>query len=107
MVTVEVEKESKLLPIFVPILKKDAVSSLAAVKEALALRNDHNLHQILGSPGYKQTEGGVLNNQKLEDLCSEKEITLSFTPGSPTIIKWYSRENGWDDGSSTPQTSSP
>ena len=31
-VTIEVDKESKLLPIFVPMPKKDSVSALAALK---------------------------------------------------------------------------
>ena len=34
-VTIEVEKESKLLPIFVPMPKKDSISAIAALKEAL------------------------------------------------------------------------
>ena len=29
-VTVEIDKESKLMPIFIPMMKKDAVSGLAA-----------------------------------------------------------------------------
>ena len=58
-VTSEVEKESKLLPIFAPMPKKDAVSGLAATKEALALRNDRNLHQITGSRITRiQADGG-------------------------------------------------
>ena len=33
--TLEVDKESKLLPIFVPMPKKDSISGLAAIEEAL------------------------------------------------------------------------
>ena len=36
-VTVEIVKESKLLPIFAPMPKKDSVSGLAAIKEALTV----------------------------------------------------------------------
>ena len=64
-ITVEVDKEAKLMPIFIPMLKKDAVSGLAAVKEAFTLRNDRNVHEVTGS-------------QKLKDLCFDKNITLSF-----------------------------
>ena len=39
-VTIEVKHEYKLRPIFVPSPKKDAVTTLAAVKEALPLRNE-------------------------------------------------------------------
>ena len=46
-VTVEINKGSKLLPIFVvPMPQKDSVSGLAAIKEALTLCNDRNLRQI-------------------------------------------------------------
>ena len=48
MVTVEVDMISKPIPIFVAMLKMGAVSGLAAVKEALALRNGSNLHQTTG-----------------------------------------------------------
>ena len=59
MVTVEVDTVSKLLPIFVPMPKRDVMCGLAAVKEALALRNDRNLHQITGCRITRiQTDGG-------------------------------------------------
>ena len=66
----EIDKESKLLPIFVLMPKKDSVSGLAAIKEALTLRHDRNLHQITGSRIVRtQADGaGEFNNQKLKDL---------------------------------------
>ena len=69
-VTIEVDKASKLLPIFVSMPKKDPVSGLAAIKEALTLCNDRNLHQISGSRivRIQADGGGELNNQKLKDL---------------------------------------
>ena len=79
----DVEKESKLLPICVPMPKKDAVSGLAAIKEALTLcMIDRNLHQITGSSITRiQADGGEeLNNQKLKDLCFDKDSNLSFSP---------------------------
>ena len=58
-VTIEIDKESKLLPIFVPMPKKDAVCALAAIKEALSLCQDRNLHQITGSRALRiQADGG-------------------------------------------------
>ena len=81
-VTIELEKESKLLPIFVPMPKKDAPCALAAIKEALTLGQDRNLHQITGSriARIQADGGGELNNQKLKDLCWDRSIVLSFSP---------------------------
>ena len=79
-VTIEVDKESKLFPIFVPMPKKDSASALAALKEALTLCQDRNLHQITGSRivCIQADGGGEFNNQKLKDLCFDKSIVLSF-----------------------------
>ena len=58
-VTIEIDKESKLLPSFVPIPKKDATCAVAALKEALTLCQDRNLHQITGSRVVRiQADGG-------------------------------------------------
>ena len=86
--TIEIDKESKLLPIFVPMPTKDTVCALAAIKEALALCQDRNLHQITGSRVLRiQADGGgEFSNQKLKDLCWEKNIILSLS----AIFKWYS-----------------
>ena len=64
-VTVKADKESKLSPIFVPLPKKDSVSGLAAIKEALTLCSDRNLHQITGwrIVRIQADGGGELNNQ--------------------------------------------
>ena len=48
-VNIEMDKESKLLPIFVPMPKKDAACAPAAIKEALSLCQDRSLHQVTGS----------------------------------------------------------
>ena len=64
VVTVEADCESKLLPIFTPIPKRDAVSGLAVVKEALTLCNDRKLPQIIGSriTRIQADGGGEFNN---------------------------------------------
>ena len=48
-VTIEVDNVSKLLPFFVTMPKKDAVCAIAALKEALVMCDNRNLHQIKGS----------------------------------------------------------
>ena len=65
-VTIEVNNESKLLPFFVPMPKKDAVC----------------VHQITGSRivRIQADGGGEFTNQKVRDLCWEKNITLSYSP---------------------------
>ena len=80
--TIEINKESKLLPIFVPMPKKDAVCAVAALKEALAVCGNGNLHQIPVSRIVRiQANGGdEFTNQKVRDLCWEKNITLSYSP---------------------------
>ena len=85
-VTTEIDKESKPLPIFVPMPKKDAVCALA----------DRNLHQSTGSRALRiQADGGgEFSNQKLRDLCWEKNIILLFS-GTSAIFAWYSLANGW------------
>ena len=45
-VTIEVDNVSKLLPFFIPMPKKDAVCATAALKEALIMCDNRNLHQI-------------------------------------------------------------
>ena len=93
VVAVEVDK---FLPVFVPILKKDAVSGLAAVKEALTLY----LHQITGSSitRIQADGGGEFDNQKLKHLCFDKNIILSFSqahqPSSNPQTKASSRLEG-------------
>ena len=69
------------MPIFVPMLRNDAVSGVAAIKEALTLCSDRNLHQVTGSriTRIQADGGGEFNNQKLKDLWFEKNIVLSFS----------------------------
>ena len=96
-VTVEVDKESKLLPIFVPMPKKDSVSGLAAIKDALTLCNDPQ-----STPNHRH-RGGELNNQKLKDLAltrtSPYPSHLLHQPSSNGIaermvaIGWYVEEH--------------
>ena len=81
-VTIEVDHESKLLPFFVPMPKKDAVCATAALKEALTMCENRNLHQITGSRivRIQADGGGEFTNQKVQNLCWEKNITLSYSP---------------------------
>ena len=62
--------------------KKDAICAVAALKEALTMCDNCNLHQILGSRTVRIQEdgGGEFTNQKVRDLCWEKNITLSYSP---------------------------
>ena len=64
-VTIEVDKESKLLPFFVPMPKKDAVGSSQGRSRIARIQADG---------------GGEFTNQKVRDLCWEKNITLSYSP---------------------------
>ena len=77
-VTIEINKESKVLPIFILMPKKDAVCAVAALKEALAMRENCNLHQITGSRIVRTQAdgGGEFTNQKVRDLCWDKNIVL-------------------------------
>ena len=82
VVTIEVDNVSKLLPFFVPMPKKDAVCATAALKEALTMCENRNLHQITGSRVVRiQADGGgEFTNKKVQDLCWEKNIVLSYSP---------------------------
>ena len=81
-VTIEINKESKLLPFFIPMPKKDAVCAVAALKEAPTMCDNRNLHQTQGSRivRIQADGGGEFTNQKIRDLCWEKNITLSYSP---------------------------
>ena len=81
-VTVEVDNVSKLLPFFIPMPKKDAVCATAALKEALVMCDNRNLHQIKGSrvTRIQADGGGEFTNKKVQDLCWEKNIVLSYSP---------------------------
>ena len=82
VVTVEVDSTSKLLPFFVPMTKKDAMCAVTALKEALLMCDNRNLHQIKGSRDTRiQADGGgEFTNKKVQDLCWEKNIILSYSP---------------------------
>ena len=75
-VTIEINKESKLLPIFIPMPKKDAVCAVAALKEALAICENRNLRQITGSRivRIQPDGGGEFTNQKVRALCWERTL---------------------------------
>ena len=95
--TIEVDKESKLLPIFVPIPKKDSVSALAALKEALTLCQDRNLHlnltrsqaRELSASKQAEVESGEFNNQKLKDLRFRQEHCAILLSCPSTFIEWH------------------
>ena len=71
VVTVEVDNVSKLLPFFVPLPKKDAMCAVTALKEALLMCDNRNLHQIKGSrvTRIQADGGGEFTNKKVQDLC--------------------------------------
>ena len=72
-VTIEVDNVSKLLPFFIPMPKKDAVCATAALKEALTMCDNRNLHQIKVSrvTRIQADGGGEFTNKKIQDLCWE------------------------------------
>ena len=81
-VTIEVDTESRLLPSFVPVPRKDAITVLNAIQEAMAVCADRGLLQIVGSriTWIEADRGGEFNNPKLRDDCDDKEIVLTFSP---------------------------
>ena len=95
-VTIEVDHVSKLLPFFAPMPKKDAVCATAALKEALTMCENRNLHQIMGSRivRIQADGGGEFTNQKVRDLCWEKNITLSYSPAHQRSSNGIARANG-------------
>ena len=91
-VTIEVDKESKLLPFFIPMPKKDAVCAVAALKEALTMCRDRNLHQITRSriARIQADGGGEFTNQKLGE-----EHYIVLLSSSSAFFQWHSRACGW------------
>ena len=81
-VTIEVDNVSKLLPFFIPMPKKDAVCATAALQEALTMCEDRNLYQIKGSriTRIQADGGGEFTNKKVQDLCWDRHIVLSYSP---------------------------
>ena len=80
-VTIEINKESNLLPIFIPMPKKDAVCAVAALKEALITCDNRNLRQITGSRMMRiQADGGgEFANIKFE-TCVGRRTSHCRTP---------------------------
>ena len=91
-VTREVNHESNLLPFFVPMPKKDAVCAVAALKEALTMCDNRNLHQITGSRivRLQADGGGEFSNQKVRDLLLGEEHHIVIFSSSSAIIQWHS-----------------
>ena len=81
VVTIEIDKESKLLSIFVPMPKKNSVCAQAAVKEAQTLCHDRNLHQITGSRVAQILADGrvEVNNQKLRLMLRKEHHSILFS----------------------------
>ena len=110
-VTIEINKKSKLLPIFIPMPKKDAVCAVAVLKEALTMCENRNLHQITGSRivRIQADGGGEFTNPKVRDLCmGELQYYTVLLSSSSAIFKWHCRANGWypqEHRSSNAQTS--
>ena len=110
-VMIEINKESKLLPIFIPMPKKDAVCAVAALKEALTMCDNRNLHQIPGSRivRIQADGGGEFTNQSKSSrsMLGEEHYTVLLSSPS-TIFQWHCRANGWypqEYSSSNAQTS--
>ena len=109
-VTVEIDNVPKFVPSFVPMPKKDAVSGLAGIKEALMLPNDCDLRQITGSriTRTQADGGGEFNNQNLKDLCFEKNIVLSFSSAHQPLSNGIAKTMvgvAQNDGSKTSEAS--
>ena len=87
-VTIEINKESKLLPIFIPMPKKDAVCAVAALKEALTMCDNRNLHQIPGSRivRIQADGGGEFTNQKVRRSMLGEEHHIVLLSSSSTIF---------------------
>ena len=104
-VTIEVDNVSKLLPFFIPMPKKDAMCATNALKEALLMCDNRNLHQIKGSrvTRIQADGGGEFTNKQVRDLCWEKNIVLSYSPAHQPLFQRHCRENGRnvEDHSST------
>ena len=95
-VTIELDKESKLLPIFIPMPKKDEVCAVAALKEALTICQDRRLHHITGSRivRIQADGGGEFTNPKVRPMLGEERHIVIFSSSS-AIFQWYCRANGW------------
>ena len=96
-VTIEVDHESKLLPFFVPMPKKDAVCATAALKEALTMCENRNLHQITGSRivRIQADGGGEFHQPESSESMLGQERNVVVLSSSSTILQWHSRANGW------------
>ena len=72
--------------------------------EALIMCDNRNLHQIKGSrvTRIQADGGGEFTNKKVQDLCWEKNIVLSYSSSS-TIFQWHNRTNGWYAQDHSPQ----
>ena len=78
-VTIETNKESKPLLIFIPMPKKDAACAVAALKEALTMCDNRNLHQIPGSRIVRtQADGGGEFTNKKFVASLKKAVTGCF-----------------------------
>ena len=95
-VTIEIDKQSKLLPIFIPMPKKDAMCAVAALKEALTMCENRNLHQITGSRivRIQADGGGEFTNQKVRSMLGQ-EHHIVLLSSSSAIFYWHCRANGW------------
>ena len=80
--TIRVDDEDRLLPIFIPIPRKDAATVLKAVQDAMSLMGSRQLVQIPGSRivRIQGDGGGEFNNEKLKSYCQEIGVQLTFSP---------------------------
>ena len=80
-----------------------------ALKEALLMCDNRNLHQIKGSrvTRIQADGGGEFTNKQVRDLCWEKNIVLSYSPAHQPSSNGIAERNGWnveDHGSENAQT---
>ena len=97
-VTIEINRRIETPTILrIPMPKKDAVCAVEALKEALTMCDNRNLHQIPGSRTVRiQADGGgEFTNQKVRDLCWEKNITLSYSPAHQPSSNGIAERMGW------------
>ena len=81
--TIEVDNVSKLLPFFVPMPKKDGICATAALKEALTMCENRNLHQITGSGSLASRQMEVVSSPTRRYKIYVMRRILSY----PTLLR--------------------
>ena len=84
---IEIDKETKLLPFFIPMPKKDAVCADAALKEALTMCQDRNLH-----PSRRRR---VNSQSKAQRSMLGEEHYVVVLSSSSAVLQWHYGACGW------------